>query len=452
MRRANKHSARAISFANITGGINVSQTGEQIAENEMQVCENFIYERDTKRLVGRGGLSAPLFNFPNTVKELYYDIDTNIVTAFLNNKDILILNANYTGAINIGKLTGDRVPVCCKFQNKLWIASGGALQYYDYSGQTGLHTVTSSPACDIVFQRVARLAVIKTGSDTITYSGVGDGEAWTYASDDPSTSQFIDIGYGDSGDVVSVVPLATDLITLKSNGLVYQFSGDTDKDSWRVTNIGSAADPVGICTATNIGNSVVLISNRGLKSLNTTMDYGNISATDIGDKFNNLITHGLYEPRIFHLKRHSTIMIRPTEDWSFFIAFNYLLNAATVLRFPVRISSIIETSDEILLSGGNSLFKIDDEFTTDNQAPITYKIKTKCHISTEKMLVKAIDTKFSSDRSGDVSIKAGRLAATMPTNSRKKIRCNHSTDSIEIEIESKTRFELDHIAIEVADL
>lgn len=436
----------------MVGGINVSQVGEQIAETEMQECQNFIYKRDSKRLVGRGGLSSPLYDFNERLRDLHYDVDTNTLTAFTQSGNINIMNAGLNTATYLGKLTGSNLPVCCKFQNKLWIASGGTIQYYDYSGSKGLYTVSESPVCDMVFQRMARLAAIKTGKDTITYSAVGDGSAWEYKSNDVSYSQFLDVGYGDSGDIISVVPLATDMIIIKSNGMVYQFAGDTDFSTWTVTNIANGVDPAGICTATNIGNSVVFLSTRGLKALSATMDYGNISSSDIGDKFNGLITKGLYEPRIFHLKRHSTIMIRPTTDWSFFIAYNYLLGVATTVKFGIPITSMVETSDEIIVASGNCLYKIDDQYTTDNGVPINYKFKPKNIIGNEELLVKSIDTKFTSDRAGDVVLKTGKLSVTMPTNSRRKVKCNHSSDCISLEVTSNTRFELDHIALEMSEL
>lgn len=451
VRKRSKHQSSVVAFANLIGGINISQVGEQIGENEMQACENFVYGKDSKRLVGRGGISTtPTKTFGFYIKDMYFDIDVKLMMVFLVNGEIRIIENNADRYL--GQLSGNDLPICCKFQNKLWIASGGHLQYYDYGESKSLFTVSESPICNIVFQRMARLAVVKTGSDIITYSAIGDGTKWEHNDNDDSTAQFLEIGYGDSGDIVSVVPLATDLIILKSNGLVYQFSGDKATNTWTVNNIGSLADIVGINTATNIGNNVVFISNRGLKSIATTMDYGNIATSDIGDKFNGLITNKLFEPRVFHLKRHSTILIRPTNNWSFFVAFNYLLNAATVLRFGIPISSVVETADGVFVASKNGLFKWANEFVNDSGVSIKYLLKPRDIIGADELLVKYIDTKFSSDRSGEAVVKTDKLSVKTPTNARKKIKCNHSTAKISLEVTSDTRFELDHIAIEVSNL
>lgn len=453
MRRGNKHPSRIVNFAGLSGGINVAQVPEQIAESEMQVCENFLYASNSMRLVGRCGLSDAIAVFPASIKELYYDVDTNMVFSFLTDRQTYIVKSGLTAEPRfIDYVTGSEIPVCTKMKDKLWLASGEHLQCFDFGSDSVLNTVTSSPVCDICFYRFGRLAVGKIGSDRITFSGTGDGSYWEENTNDKSAVRWLDVGSDDSGDIASIVPLATDLMFIKSNGNIYQLMGDSDPNSWNLPCIATGVDPVGRFAATNIGSEVVFLSLRGLKSLATTMDYGNIKSADIGSKFNKLITDKLYEPRIFHLKRHHTLLIRPSSDWSFFIAYNYGVGAATVLRFGVPIASIIETSNEILVASGNNLYRMSDEFTTDAGVPINYKLMPKDVIGGEQLLIKAIDTKFTSDRAGVASVSTGKLKVDMPTNNRRKVRCNHSTPCITLTIESNSRFELDHISLEVVDL
>lgn len=437
-------------FSGLVGGVNVAQVPEQIAETDMQLCENFLYDLDSQRLVGRGGLSAPLTTFQNPIRDLFYDVDTNVLVAFLETRETYAFNNGYNQTPSfLGTVSGTKSPSCVKFMDKLWIASGGVLQYSNFNSIT---LIPAAPTCDLVFQRFGRLAAIQTGNDRITYSDTGDGTGWSNDSNVASSSQWLDVGYGDSGDIIAVVPLATDMIIIKSNGMIYQFTGDSDWNSWNVYNIANNADPVGVATATNIGDSVVLLSTRGLKSLTTTMDYGNITPNDIGDKFNKLITTNMYEPKICHLKRRSTIMIRPTTDKTYWIAFNYRIGAATVIRFGLPITSIVETTNDVLVASGTCLYKWANEYATDNGVEISYHMKPKDVIGSDEMLVKAIDTKFSSDRAGTVNVATSTLSVGMPANSRRKVRCNHSTDCISLDVTSTTRFELDHIALDISDL
>lgn len=453
MRRSNKHSPKIVTFANLTGGINISQAPEQLADTDMQVCKNFIYERDSKRLTGRGGLSEPVYQFDTAIRGSWYDVDQNVLFFVLEDNSIHCVVSGHEMK-DIGNTTGKSIPMFAKFQDKVWIASGGMLQYYDYDQ---LYTVTSSPTCDIVFQRFARLAVGLTGSDRITFSAVGDGTSWeniTDSSQGPpdSSAAWLDVGYGDSGNILSIIPLSTDLLFIKSNGMIYQLTGDALPDTWTVTRLATDTDPIGKDTAKSIGQSVIYLSRRGLKTLATTMDYGNIATSDIGDKFNGLLTNDMWEPQIFNMRRHSMLMIRPTSDKKYWVAYNYLLGSATEIDFAVPVDSIVETVDEVYISSEYNIFKWANEYLTDNGEPINYEMKPRDVISTEEMLVKSVDTKFTSDHAGEATVSTGKLSVTMPTNTRRKVKCNHSTPCISLTVKGDDRFTLDHISLEVADL
>lgn len=453
MRRTSKHAGRQVQFFGFTGGLNLAQAPEQIGEQELQECENFWYEPNGKRLVGRGGLSEACATFDAQVRELFYDVDTNLLFVFLDNGQAFYMLDNGASVRHIGTVTGSAVPCCEKFMNKLWVASGGKLQHYDFSESGSLQLVTDSPLCDRLFVRFGRLGLTMSGDDRCSFSGIGDGSYWVENTNDASAMQWLDVGYGDSGDIVAVVPLSTDLMFLKSNGMVYQLSGINDPNAWVVNQIASNTDIRGLNAATNIGNGVVFVSERGLKSLQATMDYGNINSTDMGDKFNCLITRSMYNPRVFNLKRRSTLLIRPTNDWSFFVAFNYAIGAATVLRFGMPVHSVVETDNELYVASGKGVYRWHDEYTTDAGIPIQYKLSTKTIISSDEILVKCIDTKLSSPVAGDAVLSDdGRLSVCVPVGERCKRRCNHSTDSLTISLESEKRFTVDHIILDIADL
>lgn len=459
MRRASKHKSQAIAFANLTGGVNTSTTPELIGDNDLVACQNFVY--DAQRLVGRGGLKA-LDTFNSEIISLYYDIESNTTFVFLKDRNVwqCTISNGTVSKRHIGKVGGARPPKCEKFKGNLFVVSGDKLQYYDFSLGGQLITITNSPMCDLVFYRFARLMVCMTGSDRIYYSATGDATskvAWEEDTNDASLSQWIDIGDCDSGDIVDIVPLATDIMVFKNNGKAYQFAGDADTSSWAVYNVANYTDLTGNFTAghcaTNIGNEVVFISLRGLKTLSATQDYGNISASDIGGKFNNLLTKSMYEPALYNMPRHRMIFIRHTSDRKFYVVYNYSLGAATTCYFGIDVNYILETKDDVFVAGGSKLYLLDDTATTDDELPIEYVVKPRGIISTEEMLVKSIDTKFSSDHAGSALLTIGeRLRVDMPTNARRKVRCNHSCDYIDLTVSGTSRFALDHITLEVSDL
>ncbi len=452
MQRTAKHNAAQIAFSDFMGGINVMSDGDMIAQNELQVCQNLWFAGFQRSLSPRGGLSKPKVTFDNEVMSVYYDVDTNTFLTFTIDGSIYRVETIDKAPEKIGSLTGTKRPMCAKFQDRIWIASGDYLQYYDYSTKESIKTVLSSSKCDIVFQRFARLCVCMTGSDRITYSATGDGETWTTDDNDASSGQWIDIGYGDSGDVIAIAPLATDLMIFKSNGMVYQLTGDADVSSWAVYRIATETDIVGRQCAMPVGNDVIFVTRGGLRTLATTMDYGNIATGDIGQKFTALVTQGQYEPRLFNLRRRKLLLIRPTADCHYMIAFNYALGSATTLQFAIPVTDIVETLDKVIVASGSDLYELSDTIGDDNGQPILFRMKFKDTVSTEKIITRAVDTDADAPSAGKLHLKLDSVEVDMPTNNRRKIRCNHTTPKMTLEITSTTPFYPKHVIVEVADL
>lgn len=425
--------------------------GDMIAMNEMQSCQNLWFIANQRSLSPRGGISAPIVNVGEEVKSTYYDIDTNTLLVFANSGSIYRV-VSMESAELIGRLTGNAAPVCAKFQDKVWIASGDKLQYYDFATTDSISTVMTSPVCDIVFQRFSRLCVSQTGLDRITYSAVGDGTVWTSDDNDESTSQWVDVGYGDSGDIIAVAPLASDLMIIKNNGMIYQLTGDADISSWAIYRIATETDAVGRQAAIPVGNDVIFVSRGGLKTLQTTMDYGNIATQDIGEKFNILVRTSQYEPKLFHLRRRKLLLIRPTADWKNLIAYNYAVGAATTLKFAMPIVDIVETLDKVVVASGNSLYELSEESLSDNGEPIDFAMRMKDTISNDEIIARSLDTDMTANQAGNVDLRVDNMHVTMPANSRRKVRCNHSTPKLEVELTSQVPFYPKHIAVEVADL
>lgn len=450
MRRMAKHNATVLSFADFSGGINVMTTGDLIAQNEMQECQNFWFLGNQRSLQPRGGLFA-VGSADTELVSAYYDNDSNTLLVFDTKGGVYHASSDGKNVNKVGSLTGKQRPVCAKFQDMIWIASGGKLQFYDYTSHT-ISTVLNGPTCDMVFQRFARLCVSMSGTDRITYSATGDGTDWTEDSNDLSKSQWIDVGYGDSGDIIAVAPLATDLMIIKNNGMIYQLTGDADVSSWAVYRIASETDAVGRQAAVPIGSDVVFISRGGLKTLSTTMDYGNIATAEIGQKFNLLVTQSQYDPQIVLLRRRKLLLVRPTEDKRYWLAYNYAVGAATTLRFPVPVNDIVETQDRILAVAGVFLYELAEEHLSDGEAPIDYALRLRDVVSSEKIIVRSIDTDAQAEQAGTVTVQVDNLRLGMPTNRRRKVRCNHSTPRMEIRLSGTSPFLLKHVLVEVADL
>ena len=452
MRRTMKHNATQFVFNDFSGGINVMSEGDLIAQNEMQECQNFYFLGYQRSLTARGGLSKPLVTFPEDIMGTYYDIDSNTFLVFLRDRSIYQVPTLHVAPVKVGKLTGDKRPICAKFQNRIWIASGDKLQSYNFAEENSVQTGPNAPVCDIVFDRGARLCAARTGTDRILLSGVGDGEQWNTDDNDASTGAWLDIGYGDSADIIAVVPLATDLLILKNNGMIYQLTGDKEVPSWVVYRIATQTDAIGRNAAEAVGNDVVFVSRQGMKTMSTTMDYGNIAQGDLGEKWNILVTSGLYEPALFHLRRRKLLLIQPKEKNRALIAYNYAVRAATTLKFPVPITAVNETMDRLVISSGKHLYEMDEENLKDGDMPIEFRLRPKDLISTEKILVRAVDSSMAATQAGDVRVEIDNMKINMPSNTRRKVRCNHSSPRIQTTVHAAMPFQIKHLILEVADL
>ena len=332
------------------------------------------------------------------------------------------------------------------------IASSGRLQAYDFSGEGSLKTVDDAPVCDMVFQRSARLCRSLSGSDSLTLSAVGDRFTWAVDDDDKSKGAWLDVGYGDSGDIIAVVPLATDLLIFKNNGMIYQLVGDQAIDTWAVYRVATETDAVGHGCAVAVGNDAVFVSRQGMKTMHTTMDYGNIAQGDIGEKWNALVVKSLYEPEMFHLRRRKLLLIRPTAHKESLIAYNYAVGAATTLSFSVPVTAIVERPDGLLVLSNREAYRMEETNLTDNGAPIDYRLRVRDIVSSDEIIVRGVDSSMAAEQAGEALVEVDAMRLSMPVNARRKVRTNHTSARIVTTVSSQTPFQIKHLALEVADL
>ena len=451
MRRKTTRRSSRIAFTPLTGGINTADSPDRLADGEMTDCTNFLYEQGTLMLTPRGGLER-LHTFPTSIRSLFYDIDTNTLFVFLTDRSAYIrIGSNEPKYI--GTTTGTKALSCVKFMDKLYIASGDRLQSYDY--QNDLAEISTAPTADIVLVRGGRLCTARTGSDRLSYSAVGDATVWEQNTNDESSGGWIDIGYGDSGDITSVVALATDLIIIKSNGNIYQFSGDANPSGWRITQLATSADPVGIKTAAHLQGAVVYLSSRGLVSLSATQDYGNISARDLGDKFRSLLASPHTSAQFFPLRRAQLLLIRAHDDKRTVCAFHTALGVATRLTFALPVDTVAETADALLLASGTSLYRWTSEAHTDDGTPIPYRIGLKHLYGAYPLHLSRIDARLSSPSDAPVQLTAeGQrpLTIDLAANDRTTKQTNHSSPHIALSLGSDTPFCVDELAVEISEL
>ena len=383
----------AIEFSDFTGGINSSVAPQQLAENECLQIKNFEYDKNV--LVTRGGLSAPLSTYEENIKALFYDESTNMFLVVQSDKKLYLDNLTDTPTL-AGTLTGNSQPCFCRFDGKIFIASGGKLQYFNYTGST-LTTIAASKLCDFVFERFGRLVVTHTGDDNLYYSAVGDPyeTGWTENSNVDSSAKFLEIGYKDDGDIQKVLPISGDIAIFKTNGRIYTLSGEYP--NWTVQMVGEHSDTVAAQGISDLGSTIAFMTSSGLKSLEAVQVYGNFSVnTEFARKFNKSLVSGrVYNPRLYNIYRKRQLLICPDTSNDAgkqkLYCFQYDIGACIYFEFALPIADMADTKDNVIIASGKSLYRWSKNYENDNGTAIEQFIETREFASSRRFYTRMVD-------------------------------------------------------------
>jgi len=384
---------QAVEFSDFTGGINSSVAPQLLAPNESLQIKNFEYLQN--RLVTRGGLSAPLATYEKDIKTFFYDDSTNTYLVVL--VDGKVYEENLTGTTRyVGTLVGNAFPQFCRFDGNIFIASGGKLQYFNYTGHS-LTTISASKLCDYVFERFGRLVVTHSGDDNLYYSAVGDPyeTGWTEDSNDDSSAKFVEIGYKDDGDILKVMPISGDIAIFKTNGRVYGLSGEFP--NWTVQMVADQADALTADGIDDVVGAVAFMTMSGLKSLGSTSSYGNFALnTDFARKFNlSLISGSVNNPKVRYINRKSQLMICPnttgTDGKKKWFCYQNGLGSCLYFEFALPITEMQDTRDDVIIASGKSLYRWSMEYSDDNGTPIDQLIETREFASSRRLFTRMID-------------------------------------------------------------
>lgn len=378
-----------LNFSDFTGGINVALPSTLIGENEAQSIVNMEY--DYTRLRTRGGISAPILTIDKPIEYLFYDKAVNRYIFVDNEKNVYLADLDGTPT-NTGVMLGDFNPTFCKFDGNCFIASGDKLQYIDYDDNT-LKTIDSSKNCDNVFERFGRLVTTKQGDDNQYYSAIGDPyseTAWTNDSNDESTSQWLEVGYKDDGDILTSLPMAQDLMIFKTNGNVYDLSGESPNWSQQTACVGANACNKNCVMP--VMNNIVFLTPEGLKNLATTATYGNFTPTEIGYKFNKLLAENQHNPKMWNCLKKRQLIIRTNDnDRRKYFIYQYNMDSGFTINFAQDVADMAESNNGVIVAIGNSLHRWSFDYSDDNGTPIEQKLLTRQVLARDKFITRRMD-------------------------------------------------------------
>ena len=443
-----RNELQMVNFADFSGGMNVSVAPQFLAENEYQLIKNFEY--DFNRLVTRGGLSESLADYPSEIKSIFYDEGTRTFLVFL--KDGSIYEEDFATVHNkVGVLSGSEIPCCCSFDSKVFIASGGLLQYFDYL-EHKVETIGGSRICDLVFERFGRLVISHKGEDNLYYSSVGDAisdEAWVDDTNVDSSSKWLEIGYKDNGDIVKVLPIAGDIAVFKSNGNVYMVSGEYP--SWTVQLVGKNTDVMNAESITNLGSTIAWVTSKGLKSLEAVQLYGNFTVNELGRKINKLIEQRVTDAsKVFNIqrKRQLLIQLNGEDESNKLLCYQYDLGAGLEFEFALPIADVIDTQDDVIVASGSTLHRWSFDYEDDNGEPIVQELVTREYSSTRQLFTRMVDLGINGVLGGVIDIRwANKSVKYIVKKARRVLNVFSACRQSALTLKATNKTELEYIKL-----
>ncbi len=315
--KSGKHAGAAQKYyGDFSGGLNLSLPAEGLADNEMQLCENFEFDDKTGALKLRAGLVL-MGSFPAPVRDVVAVAGTDAVLVRCEGNEVFRLDS-FALSGSLGLLAGNGVLSSVFWGDGAEVLLCAGEHLYHYDGVT-LAVVAESPAkCDFCFVRAGRLCVVDSSSDSICYSGVGDFHNWQFetvqtagadtpndASDDVfdtwtnADAVSLEVGYKDGCDLVAVAPLTSDLVVFKRPrgqpglGKIYRVKGEYP--DWTVSEFSSGASALNHRAWTVTSSDLIFVSAEGVASLSAVSDYGDFKLKWAGAKVNPRIAREVAE-------------------------------------------------------------------------------------------------------------------------------------------------------------
>ncbi|MDO4561413.1 MAG: hypothetical protein Q4C86_10740 [bacterium] len=384
MKKISQHApseTRTVSYSAFSGGLNLKQPPENIADNELSQCLNMTFSDTTGRLRTRPGLGTAIHDFGAAITGLQWYSSGLMITT----EDGKLWRYDMQNVSFAGELNGMWSPSFVEFGGDLFIASGAKLQRYTAEGELAeipdSHENTAG-----VYARAGRLFAWRRGGDILYCSAVGDGKRWS-APDAGSAAtdadpQEIEIGYKMAGAIVNAVPLQRDVIIFKNNA-VFRLTGEYPE--WKILELARDESLCGNRSAVeSSGGLFYLESARGLRMLSADDTYFQLSAADALPRMNGWLRQQLDKDRcgLWNLRSRNILLISLGDDRVVPVYYGGGMQTLPALmwRFPASVTASAESgTGYIFIASGGKLHFLSENNFFDGGRPI------ECSFSTRRM-------------------------------------------------------------------
>lgn len=444
MIRASKHSAVSQVKMLLNGGLNYANSPSSIADNELVLATNMIYDPETDCLITRPGTSCVAASQALSLQILTED-GKRIVTEnsdplggeeghpilslyyYEKSTSVAYLVCAYNGKLyylsgsvweEIGDLTDTTtVPSFLTFNSKLLIADGGThIRTWDGTTYTTLGTSPQATALKVIKNRVVANATDEP--DSVYLSTPNDETGW----DTAGTAVGLKAGFGDNMAVNGFAVFGDDLIISKKGDSlkkIYRLNvADVTTTNWYIQELSSNNACQNPQTITEAWNNVFFVDSNGFKSLKGVQQYGDLQVDAIGRKINQLFASQTSCDFITYIPKYNAIWFGMgqrvfcyTERHGYNSeGASVALPAFTNLLFKQgRIRSICQAGDTIYLAGDDGyLYELNESIATDENGSteeyFTSSVRTKTVTTGADLILKKLQVYLKPKVAGLASI------------------------------------------------
>lgn len=352
-------------------GLDWSKNPESIPDGALVQAENAEYDYADGALRTVPGVTIKLTHSAN-IDTLFYDRRNKV---FYFSSGTNLYKTDLQTITLLGTLNGTNKPVYCLFGDVCIIASGGILQRI--SGGNTLQTLAGGPPVShYVTTRMGRVLAYSLGSDILNYSSIGDETSWTNNPNDPSSGQFVDIGYKDPGNIIAVDFLSKVIMVYKEGGRAYKVVGEPTDSNYSVEPVSQTASCLSMFGTVSVDDRSYYVGQAGFMSFVPTNDYGNVAPDETGLNINSWIAKNIDSNcQLWHVQPKKQIWVKTQNDHRVYL-YHYIprypdgRGTFTVRSFKNVLNDVCCVDGNVYIAYGNKIGVLDSSTDLDDDIQI----------------------------------------------------------------------------------
>ncbi|MDR3560475.1 MAG: hypothetical protein P4N59_03390 [Negativicutes bacterium] len=363
--------SQEIAMTDFSGGA-VNLPSERLPANAFNPLQNWEYNPNDNSLVTAAGLTAVYTSTQGAnLDSLFY---SNVLGTIFFTAGGYLYESTLSAQNQIGALSGPNPGKYWHFDGKLFVTTGGLIQYYD--GATFTTLPSGTPNADSIIDRDGRIEVTKAGDDNQYYSAIGAYATlanWTHNTNDASSAFSQPVGYKDSSSTVAAAALSTDIMVFKSPKRAYRVYGDPSMTNYAIYEASRDVDVANANSICLVDNNLYIFGSNGFDSLQTVQAYGAVQKVipSVGGTWNTFFRQNMDSTcKIWNVKSRSQVWIRYNNSGNIALYHYHAGGVFSFRNFESPVIDITENNQIVYIAIGKKIYKIDENSAQTETKPI----------------------------------------------------------------------------------